>query len=225
MSHISWKALNICKEENNYAISWISNECQLFKKYELKLIFADSLSASFAQLVWRWSPEKMSRVRISVKSNFSSSLWDGARYHERPKFCWGPAMPSIYGQNCGLKTWALSWHHLHRENAKEFLNDRIYGHKIRLWSACKVENDTILSELHFCLSYPVLPFHLIVPKHFPEKTHLGAVAIRAICFTENYRIGKANWKWHGRFHPRFPSDLKNGFSKERKIFSFVILAL
>ena len=125
MSHISWKALNICKEENNYAISWISNECQLFKKYEIKLTFADSLSASFAQLVWRWSPEKMSRVRISVKSNFSSSLWDGARYHERPKFCWGPAMPSIYGQNCGLKTWSLSWHHLHRENAKEFLNDRI----------------------------------------------------------------------------------------------------
>ena len=125
MSHISWKALNICKEENNYAISWISNECQLFKKYEVKLTFADSLSASFAQLVWRWSPEKMSRVRISVKSNFSSSLWDGARYHERPKFWWGPAMPSIYGQNCGLKTWALSWHHLHRENAKEFLNDRI----------------------------------------------------------------------------------------------------
>ena len=125
MSHISWKALNICKEGNKYAISWISNECQLFKKYESKLIFVVSLLASFAQLVWRWSPEKMSRVRISVKSNFSSSLWDGARYHERPKFCWGPAMPSIYGQNCGLKTWALSWHHLHRENAKEFLNDRI----------------------------------------------------------------------------------------------------
>ena len=42
-------------------------------------------------------------------------------------------MPSIYGQNCGLKTWALSWHHLHRENAKEFLNDRIVLSQLTLF--------------------------------------------------------------------------------------------